>query len=85
MIERTAAGASLNPKEVAMSASIGRAHLASAFGAIYLLWGGTYLAIALARIMHHAERFWRSGGRSRAGDPSVWIGVRPLAVQHVWD
>jgi hypothetical protein len=39
----------------------------------------------LARIMHHAERFWRSGGRSRAGDPSVWIGVSPLAVQHVWD
>jgi hypothetical protein len=47
MIERTAAGASLNPKEVAMSASSGRVHLASAFGAIYLLWGGTYLAIAL--------------------------------------
>jgi hypothetical protein len=39
----------------------------------------------LARIMHHAEHFWRSGRRSRAGDPSVWIGVRPLAVQHVWD
>ena len=47
MIERTAAGASLNPKEVAMLASSGRVHLASAFGAIYLLWGGTYLAIAL--------------------------------------
>jgi hypothetical protein len=42
-------------------------------------------AAALTRIMHHAERFWRSGGRSRAGDPSVWIGVSPLAVQHVWD
>jgi hypothetical protein len=39
----------------------------------------------LARIMHHAGRFCTSGRRSRAGDPSVWIGVRQLAVQHVWD
>ena len=39
----------------------------------------------LARIMHHAERFCMFGRRSRAGDPSVWIGVRSLAVQHVWD
>jgi len=39
----------------------------------------------LARIMHHAERSCRSNRRSRAGDPSVWTGVRQLAVQHVWD
>ena len=39
----------------------------------------------LTRIMHHAERFCRSGRQSCAGDPSVWIGVRQLAVQRVWD
>jgi len=37
----------------------------------------------LARIMHHAGRFCRSDQRSRAGDPSVWIGVRPLLMQRV--
>ncbi len=40
---------------------------------------------ALARIMHHAERFARLSGGSRAGNPSGWIGVSPLAVQRVWD
>jgi hypothetical protein len=40
---------------------------------------------ALARIMHDAERFRISDRGSRAGDPSVWRGVRQLAVQHVWD
>jgi hypothetical protein len=40
---------------------------------------------SLARIMHHAGRFCTSGRRSRADDPSVWIGVRQLAVQRVWD
>jgi hypothetical protein len=39
----------------------------------------------LARIMHDAERFRISDRGSRAGDPSVWRGVRQLAVQHVWD
>jgi hypothetical protein len=39
----------------------------------------------LARIMHDAERFRISDQGSRAGDPSVWRGVRQLAVQHVWD
>jgi hypothetical protein len=42
-------------------------------------------ATVLARIMHHMERFCTSGRRSRADDPSVWIGVRQLAVQRVWD
>ena len=41
--------------------------------------------VALARIMHDAERFRISDRGSRAGDPSVWRGVMPLAVQHVWD
>ena len=35
---------------------------------------------ALARIMHHAGRFCTSCRGSRAGDPSVWIGVSRLAV-----
>jgi hypothetical protein len=39
----------------------------------------------LTRIMHDAERFRISDRGSRAGDPSVWRGVRQLAVQHVWD
>jgi len=39
----------------------------------------------LARIMHHAERFCTSFQLACAGDPSVWIGVRPLAVQRVRD
>ncbi|MDR3388994.1 MAG: hypothetical protein P4L92_18295, partial [Rudaea sp.] len=37
----------------------------------------------LTRIMPHAGRFCRSDQRSRAGDPSVWIGVRPLLMQRV--
>jgi hypothetical protein len=39
----------------------------------------------LTRIMHHSACFFTSLGLARAGDPSVWIGVRQLAVQHVWD
>ena len=39
----------------------------------------------LARIMHHASRFCAPAWRAQAVDPSVWIGVRQLAVQRVWD
>ena len=39
---------------------------------------------ALAAIMHHVARFCTSVERARAGDPTGWIGVRPLAVQRVW-
>src|SRR5205814_5264488 len=39
----------------------------------------------LAWIMHHAERFSHFRLAARAGDPSGWIGVRPLALQRVWD
>jgi hypothetical protein len=28
--------------------------------------------------------FCTSGERVHAGDPTGWIGVRQLAVQHVW-
>src|SRR5258708_20444141 len=78
MIERTAAGASLNPKEVAMSASSGRVHLASAFGAIYLLWGGTYLAIALG--LQSIPPFLLIGARSILGAALLLAlsGLRPL-------
>ena len=38
----------------------------------------------LAAIMHHGSLFCTPGCRTHAGDPSVWIGVRQLAVQHVW-
>jgi hypothetical protein len=41
--------------------------------------------IHLARIMHHASRFCAPAWRAQAIDPSVWIGVRQLAVQRVWD
>jgi hypothetical protein len=40
---------------------------------------------SLTRIMHHESIFARLGRRSRGFDPSVWIGVMPLAVQRVWD
>src|ERR1700675_2977628 len=46
---------------------------------------GPDLARSLTWIMHHAGRFCTSGRRSRGGDPSVWIGVRQLVVQRVWD
>ena len=39
----------------------------------------------LTRIMHHASRFCAPAWRAQAVDPSVWIGVRQLAVQRVWD
>jgi putative tryptophan/tyrosine transport system substrate-binding protein len=38
----------------------------------------------LAAIMHHASLFCTPGWRTRAVDPSVWVGVRELAVQSVW-
>jgi len=34
----------------------------------------------LAVIMRHMARFCMSVERARAGDPTSWIGVRPLAV-----
>jgi hypothetical protein len=39
----------------------------------------------LARIIHHASRFCPLGWRTHAVDPSVWIGVRQLAVQRIGD
>ena len=42
------------------------------------------IALALARIMHHAGLFCTSGELARPDVPSGWIGVGPLAVQRVW-
>jgi Adaptive response protein AidB N-terminal domain len=39
----------------------------------------------LTAIMHHASRFCPPGWRTHAVDPSVWIGVRQLAVQRIGD
>jgi hypothetical protein len=39
----------------------------------------------LARIIHRASRFCPPGRRTHAVDPSVWIGVRQLAVQRIGD
>jgi len=36
--------------------------------------------VVLAVIMRHMARFCMSVERARAGDPTSWIGVRPLAV-----
>jgi len=65
-------------KEVAMSTSIGRVHLAGAFGAIYLLWGGTYLAIALG--LQSIPPFLLIGARSILGGAVLLAlsGLRPL-------
>jgi Flp pilus assembly protein TadB len=38
----------------------------------------------LARIMHHATHFLRSGELTRADVPSGGIGVRTLGVRRVW-
>jgi hypothetical protein len=43
------------------------------------------LADRLAAIMHHASRFCSLGWRPHAIDPSVWIGLRQLAVQRIRD
>jgi drug/metabolite transporter (DMT)-like permease len=48
-----------------MSMSTGRAQLVGAFGAIYLLWGGTYLAIALG--LQSIPPFLLIGARSVLG------------------
>jgi hypothetical protein len=48
-----------------MSTSLGRVHLVGAFGAIYLLWGGTYLAIALG--LQSIPPFLLIGARSILG------------------
>ena len=39
----------------------------------------------LAAIMHEATRFCSPGWRPHAVDPSVWTGVRQLAVQPIGD
>jgi hypothetical protein len=39
----------------------------------------------LAAIMYHASRFCPPGRRTHAVDPSVWIGLRQLAVQRIGD
>jgi hypothetical protein len=61
-----------------MSTSIGRVHLAGAFGAIYLLWGGTYLAIALG--LQSIPPFLLIGARSILGGAVLLAlsGLRPL-------
>jgi hypothetical protein len=47
--------------------------------------GGNPYWSKLARIIHHASRFCPLGWRTHAVDPSVWIGVRQLAVQRIGD
>jgi drug/metabolite transporter (DMT)-like permease len=61
-----------------MSAGISRLHLAGAFGAIYLLWGGTYLAIALG--LQSIPPFLLIGARSILGGAVLLAlsGLRPL-------
>ena len=48
-------------------------------------WYGSDINRSLAAIMHHASRFCPPGWRTHAVDPSVWIGVRQLAVQRIGD
>jgi drug/metabolite transporter (DMT)-like permease len=66
-----------------MSTSIGRVHLAGAFGAIYLLWGGTYLAIALG--LQSIPPFLLIGARSILGGAVLLAlsALRPLLRS--WD
>jgi drug/metabolite transporter (DMT)-like permease len=66
-----------------MSTSINRLHLAGAFGAIYLLWGGTYLAIALG--LQSIPPFLLIGARSILGGAVLLAlsGLRPLVRS--WD
>ena len=61
-----------------MSAGTSRLHLAGAFGAIYLLWGGTYLAIALG--LQSIPPFLLIGARSILGGAVLLAlsGLRPL-------
>jgi drug/metabolite transporter (DMT)-like permease len=61
-----------------MSTSISRVHLAGAFSAIYLLWGGTYLAIALG--LQSIPPFLLIGARSILGGAVLLAlsGLRPL-------
>ena len=39
----------------------------------------------LTAIMHHASRFCPPGWPTHSVDPSVWIGVRQLAMQRIGD
>jgi drug/metabolite transporter (DMT)-like permease len=66
-----------------MSGKIGRAPLAAAFAAIYFLWGGTYLAIALG--LQSIPPFLLIGSRSIIGGLALFaisqwgrLAVRPL-------
>jgi drug/metabolite transporter (DMT)-like permease len=61
-----------------MSTSIDRVYLVGAFGAIYLLWGGTYLAIALG--IESIPPFLLIGARSILGGTALLAlaGLRPL-------
>ena len=61
-----------------MSTSTGRVHLVGAFGAIYLLWGGTYLAIALG--LQSIPPFLLIGARSILGGAILLAlsALRPL-------
>jgi drug/metabolite transporter (DMT)-like permease len=58
--------------------STNRVHYAGAFGAIYLLWGGTYLAIALG--LQSIPPFLLIGARSILGGAVLLAlsGLRPL-------
>src|SRR5205807_2214160 len=64
-----------------MSATTNRAQLAAAFAAIYLLWGGTYLAIALG--LQSIPPFLLIGSRSILGGMVLFAfsQLRGLALQ----
>jgi hypothetical protein len=52
--------------------------IAGAFAAIYLLWGGTYLAIALG-VLDHADEASRLGERLPRRKPSTRCRVKSTA------
>src|SRR5262245_54848201 len=68
-----------------MSGKIGRAPLAAAFAAIYFLWGGTYLAIALG--LQSIPPFLLIGSRSIIGGFALFAlsQWRKVAVRSLRD
>jgi drug/metabolite transporter (DMT)-like permease len=66
-----------------MPTSIGRARLAGAFGAIYLLWGGTYLAIALG--LQSIPPFLLIGARSILGGAVLLSLSRLRPLVRPWE
>jgi hypothetical protein len=70
-----------------MSGRTNRAQLAAAFAAIYLLWGGTYLAIALVLLCHKFNRACgavetrQHGHRGRRRTSASMMRRRTVAIE----